>query len=777
MADTISSASPRPYSVRVAALILVLFGVAAYANSFWGAFVFDDVGDLVNNDRLHHLGSSVRLVKGSWRPVIFLTFAANYKMGGPHEGGYHAVNLAIHILAALTLFGLVRRTLLLEPYRERFRESGPWIAFVAALIWLVHPLQTESVTYIVQRYESAMGLFYLLTLYCLLRGSQSERRSLGWYSGAVLACLLGMGSKEVMVTAPLVALIFDRVFLADSWRVLVRRRWLLYGALFAAGIVLYIPVRAALGNDVQYVGFGNEQRKPYLYLLNETEVILYYLRLAIWPDPLCLDYAWPMTRHVGALILPFLVVTALFAACLWQFRRRPWLGFLGIAFFFILAPTSSFVPMADPAVEHRMYLPLAAVVVCQTVGGAEILRWCSRRYQWSDRQRVGITCAVVGVIVTIFTSLTVLRNMTYFDEELIWRDTVEKRPRNDYAIRALATLSLRRGRSDEALALFQRAAKLRPNEPATFRGLGRAYMSQGNVAQAIQNFQGALALEPDADSYQDLARLLLQSGKDQDAVEVASAGIRHFPQNAKLHLLLGAAYSHQGRGEEALAALQAALQLAPGSPNTQLALAQELLRQGKSEEAMGCLQECTRRNPEFAPAYNSIGLIHFDQGNSAQSVAAFGRAAKLRQDYPAYRLNLATALFELGNVAGAQEQYVVASRLSPNWMEDVMRMASGMLSSPKLGRDDKATVLRLAKHACYCTNNQQPRYLQVLAAAYAETGDFEKAAAVQQTAIGFLAPSSAEEISGAKERLATFKSGQPYRKPLEAAVKSPGGQK
>jgi hypothetical protein len=204
----------------------------AYHNSFHNPFIFDDHGNIVENVLVRQPLTNWRQLLASDRWLATLTLAGNYALGGLDVRGYHAVNLAIHLLAGLVLYDLVRRTLLLPGLAPRFGRGAPELALAVALLWLVHPLQTESVTYIIQRSESLMGLFYLLTLYCLLRGT-TARRGLPWYVGAVLCCGLGMGSKQVMVTAPLLALLYDRAFLALSWGTLCRRRWGLYLALAA----------------------------------------------------------------------------------------------------------------------------------------------------------------------------------------------------------------------------------------------------------------------------------------------------------------------------------------------------------------------------------------------------------------------------------------------------------------------------------------------------------------------------------------------------------------
>ena len=222
----------------------------------------------------------------SGRPVECLTLALNYALGGLNVWGYHAFNLTVHLVSALVLFGILRRTFEGEKLRDRFGAAAIWLAAAIALIWEVHPLQTESVTYIVQRSELLMGLFLLLTLYCTLRGSQSSRPR-AWYLAAVVSCALGMGSKEVMVGAPLIVLLYDRVFLASSFRELWQRRIGLYIGLAATWLILAVLVARTLHPAT---GFGIEGLTSWDYLKTEAGVIVYYLRLCFWPHPLVIDY-------------------------------------------------------------------------------------------------------------------------------------------------------------------------------------------------------------------------------------------------------------------------------------------------------------------------------------------------------------------------------------------------------------------------------------------------------------------------------------------------------
>ena len=264
-AQTLATAIAAPlWKLGAAVGLLVVAVCVPYANSFHGPFVFDDVPSIVANRSIRHLWSTQVLaaspdaITTTGRPVVNLSLAINFALGGLAVEGYHVVNLALHVLAALALLALVRRTLLLPMLSARFGQASTALAMVVALLWALHPLQTESVTYIVQRAEAMVGLFYLLTLYGLLRGATAVRPR-AWYAATVGICALGMASKEVMVSAPLLALVYDRIFLAGSFRESLRRRWGLWLALAATWALLALVFHLS-GSRGGSAGYGLHQQ-------------------------------------------------------------------------------------------------------------------------------------------------------------------------------------------------------------------------------------------------------------------------------------------------------------------------------------------------------------------------------------------------------------------------------------------------------------------------------------------------------------------------------------
>jgi hypothetical protein len=242
---------------------------------------------------------------------------------------------------------------------------------VITALWALHPLGTEAVSYITQRYESLTALFILLTFYCFLR-SLGSSHPLRWELLAALNSLIALGSKEVAVSVPILVLLFDRGFTAGTFRKAWQDRRPLYlGMLLAWACFAYIQLHAM---KRPFAGF--ELTTPWWrYALNQPAVILHYLRLTIWPHPLVFDYFWPVSKTWRPLLPGLLAMGVLLVFTGWALVKKPMLSFLPLIFFAILAPTSSVMPILDLAVEHRMYLPMIPVIAALVLA----LHWLWRR--------------------------------------------------------------------------------------------------------------------------------------------------------------------------------------------------------------------------------------------------------------------------------------------------------------------------------------------------------------------------------------------------------------
>ena len=479
---------------RILPLLLIAVGVLAYVTSLQAGFVFDDYARIVRNSRIRSLDDLPGLVTNTSRPLLKLSFAINYAFGGLEPVGYHAANLAIHLIAGLALYGVVRRTIAIR-YHEQVGAAGPWLAGATALLWLVHPLQTQAVTYVVQRGESLAGMLYLGTLYCAIRHVQASGRTTArriWLGAAVVASSLGMGAKEVMVTVPVAVWIYDFVFLARALPGRMRTRWPLHLGVAASWVVLF----GFIGPSNLFAG---EFARPELetagrleYALSQPEILLHYLRLALWPHPLCFDYLWPVAGDWRQIVPSLVAILALLAATLWGLIQRSWLGFAGAWFFLVLAPTSSVHPIVDLAVEHRMYLALAAPILVIVVGAHAILEPAGIR---------GRRCAAALVVMAtlVLGSLTAMRNLDYRSPLHLWQATVEVRPGSPRAHYNLANELQQAMRLEEAIEEFRAALELEPRSDV-HNNLGLALLDAGRPAESMPHYREALALDPGNDA-------------------------------------------------------------------------------------------------------------------------------------------------------------------------------------------------------------------------------------------------------------------------------------
>ena len=598
---SIAPASARTHSpealragARWLAPILIAATVAiAYHNSLTGPFVFDDRDSIVENPRIRSLATSL---SGTSRPVVALTLAANYALGGIDVRGYHVVNVAIHLLAALTLFAILRRTFASPRLAARYANAADGLALAAAALWAAHPLATQAVTYVIQRAESLAALFYLLTLYAAFRGASSARRARPWYALAAVACALGAASKPLVASAPLVVLLYDRFFLADSLRVALRRRGALYAGLAASWLV---AIALATSSPDTSAGFGLGSVSPLTFAAAQPGVVCHYLRLAFWPHPLVLDYGWPAVRSAADLVAPALVLATLAAFTLRESLRLSPAGFAGMWFFLVLAPSSSLFPIRDLAFEHRMYLPLVSPVVLAVVAGHELL---ARRMR-----RPKAAAALAALAIAAACGLTILRNHDYRSEIAIWSDVVVKRPLNARGHNNLGRALLRLRDPAGAMPHLVNAVRLAPDYPEARNNLGAALAEQGRLDDAMVQFRAALEIAPNmTDARMNLARALLRTSRFEEAVPQYEMLVRVRPANAEFHADLGTARAALGRLAEAVAAYQQALGLAPNAPEVHNNLGVALMRLGRRDEAVSHFREAVRLKPDFAPARQNL---------------------------------------------------------------------------------------------------------------------------------------------------------------------------
>jgi tetratricopeptide (TPR) repeat protein len=648
---------------------LALLALAAYADSFSVPFIFDDEYAIVDNP---NLGREAWLAwqappqsAAAGRPVVGLSLAINYALGKLNVTGYHVFNLAVHVAAGWLLWGLLRRTLERPPLAARLGAAGPWLAAVIAAVWLVHPLQTEAVTYVVQRSELLVGMFYLATLYCSARSWQSPHAG-RWQAAGVACCALGMASKEVMVSAPLLVLLYDRVFWAASWRELWDRRKRFYCGLAATWLILVVlmaggPRNRSVGFDLGFSGWQ--------YFLLQGWAIGHYLRLVFWPVGLCLDYGRQSIQMVSAgRILPGgLVVLGLLGLTLWALWRRPVWGFLGVWFFLILAPSSSFVPIiTEVAAEKRMYLPLAAVVTAAVIGGWLLIQRLRLR---AGRAGLGLAALIVAALA----ATTYARNLDYRTAVSIWTDTVAKNPGNAWAYQSLGKVDYDAGDYEAAIAAYRQALKLEPSLDEVDANLGAALFKQGKLQLAVEACTKALELNPrNIHAHNNLAKTLEGLNRDDEAAKHYQEALRVDSDYVSGRFNYAIFLFHHGKLDEAEHQLRAAIELRPLVAPPHNSLATVLSRQGHIAEAESELRTALALDPRFANAWANLAELLGMEFQSAadpkllaEAEHAAGRALTLEPNNSQFRTTAARILYLAGRRPEALAQLRAALQLDP----------------------------------------------------------------------------------------------------------------
>jgi tetratricopeptide (TPR) repeat protein len=586
-APTPPGAHPRR-TIAILIGVILIAGLSCYSNSLNGDFLFDDMESIPLNEHIRTLDPLELLnpptgLTVSGRPLLNLTLAVNYALGGYDVVGYHLANILIHLCVAVVLFALVRGTLLRPGVPARIQLAATGIAFAVGLLWVVHPLNTEVVSYVVQRGEGLAALFLLLTLYSLLRGAewgeQAQRLAapaaqdpalIGPYQQAaarssrndflaVVWCLLGMMSKESVAAAPVLALLYDRAFLSGSFAEALRRRRWVYVGLASTWLVLAYLVFAA-GGRAGTVGFVAGV-SPSRYAAAQSYWILHYLRLCFWPSPLVFDYGFAVAPWDAATLFSSCVILLVLGFTCTALVYQPAIGFLFAAFFALLAPSSSFVPISTQvAAERRMYLPLAAVVILTVLLAAKLL---ARLPAPQSRLR-GIALALLAVAALPLAVLTVLRNEDYRTPGAMWADTIEKAPNNPRAYTNFGQLLVENGRPAEGIPYLRRAIELDPLYIAPRCILGVALIRSGHTPEAVQAFREALAVDPDdPTAYINLAAALEANREHGEAVVWYRKTVERQPNNAEANFHLGLCLKAIGSQQEAEASFKRARELDP----------------------------------------------------------------------------------------------------------------------------------------------------------------------------------------------------------------------
>ncbi|MBW2109288.1 MAG: tetratricopeptide repeat protein [Deltaproteobacteria bacterium] len=602
-------------------LPFIVLAVLIYSNTLNAPLQFDDDTSILKNPyiRLTHLSledlwRTVSGVKGfSKRPVAHLSFALNYYFHRYRVAGYHGVNIAVHVLAGILLYGFIKTTLTLV------RTSGnaapvclqAWttpsgssmIALLSALLWLVHPIQTQSVTYIVQRMNSMAAMFFILSMVLYIKGRLSNKplRRAGWFSGCALSGLLALGSKEIAATLPFFILLYEWFFFQH-----LTMGWLKRNVAYMAGLsallclLLWIylgghPIRAVL-SGYRYHEFTVIQR-----VLTEFRVIIHYISLLVYPHPsrLNFDYNFSLSHGLMAPPTTALCMAGILGALAWAVgfaKRQPVVSFCVLWFFGNLVIESSVIGL-EIIYEHRVYLPSMLFFLPVLI---LIDRYCDKK--WA-------LFAVVGAVILVLGAWTYQRNAVWRDTVTFWTDCVKKSGRKPRPYNNLGLALYKQGRIDEARHCYQKALQLNPRYPQAHNNLGAVLVAKGELDKAVAHYLQALQIRPhDAEVYNNLGSAYYDQGKLDEAVACYSEALRIDPMCVDALNNLGLALAAQEKYSEALKLFLKAVKLMPEHVEARNNLGTALFRLGRVDEAIVQFSEALRINPKHQGARRNLHI-------------------------------------------------------------------------------------------------------------------------------------------------------------------------
>ena len=544
-------------------LFLSLIVFLIYSNTLKSPFLFDDVHVIPDNPSIRltnlNLDELTRAASGG-RPIAKVSFALNYYFHKYDVLGYHLINILIHITTGFFLYLLAQMTLSLLSRRSE-QSFHKWIPFFTAMIWLVHPIQTQSVSYIVQRMNSLAAMFYVLSL--LLYGKARLHENLNKRGLLFAACfvsgLFSLGSKEIAATLPFIIFLYEWYFFQDLSRVWLRRHLLPVGGILLIFVVvslLYLggnPFERIL-TDYKTYPFNMAER-----VLTEFRVVIYYISLLILPHPsrLNVDYDFSISRSLmdpPSTLLCLLLIAGLIGLASYRPKKRLLLSFTILWFFGNLVIESSVIAL-DIIFEHRTYLPSMFVFF--------LVVTLMFRYVKPKEIGIGILCAVS----ILFSIWSYERNNVWRDDMSLWADCAEKSPNKARPHTNLGVALWQRGKTKQAMEHYTKALRVNPNYIDAHNNLGIILRRQGRLEEAAEHFSTVLRIDPDyREAHNNLGNTFSGLGRLDEAINHYKEALRIDPHDAVAHYNLGNTLGHQQKFKEARSHYEAALRIRPDFP-------------------------------------------------------------------------------------------------------------------------------------------------------------------------------------------------------------------
>ena len=624
-------------------LVLMVLGFLIYSNTFFSPFVFDDFG-AIDNSPIRHLNLPIFLEAFNTRFIVGLSLAFNYALGKENVVGYHLFNTLVHVLNSFLVYQFVCLTFSAmggSASGGRTSKASPkLLGFLTALIFLTHPIQTQTVNYIWQRATSLATFFYLGAI--LFYGKARLKSSLRDYGICLLLTVLGMFTKEIVFTLPLAIGLYEVIFLRQLplktaqkilfWLPLALTLLLIPWTMTQANehtLGLVRPADARFdpqsGNLFQSLwkmtNTSSPKRMPEKdFVLTELNVLRTYLRLFVLPLHQNVDYDYPRARSLlePNTFLSFLLLMSLLILGVGLLKRHPLLAF-GIFWFFLTTSVEALVAQEEFIFEHRMYLPMVGFGVFFVTAMSEFFKDHPRRLTW-----------VMLGIVACTSFLTYQRNLVWRDEFTLWDDAIKKSPKKARPYNGRGSVAALTGRLDQALADFNKAIELQPTFADFYVNRGDVYTEKRLFDKALLDYNKAIELVPRFYiAYNRRSSMHYKMGLFDQALADSNKAIEINPAFAISYVNRGVTYADRGLLDKAFAEYNKAIELEPNLALAYLNRGYAHKKRGDLDKALADCNKVIKINPNLADGYNSRAVCYKDKGLLKLALSDLTHAIKI----------------------------------------------------------------------------------------------------------------------------------------------------
>jgi len=728
----------------LALIIIALVAAVIYSNIYHSPFVFDDTCQIVEKTSIRHLDnyfSFEQLLKP--RAIVDLTFALNYKFGKLNVFGYHLVNVFIHILNGFIVYFLaliifkqlsapsipkflnssIPKSSIIHPSNFsifNFQFSIHLMSLFAALIFIAHPIQTQAVTYTVQRYASIAAMFYMASVLFYLKArieaesSKQKAQSMklkgesgkikaessklkaqnikqkaeskndegrrpvllplsfelsALYSLSILCGMLAFLSKQNTASLPGAILLVEYLFVDRTWQGWKRKipwfavaftLWFLF-VLYVSGFFGGSSAGTGLLEDVSDLMQETDIVSRWSYLCTQFNVLVIYIRLLFLPIGQNLDYMYPFKGGFfdGYTSLAFLFLAGIVALGIWNIKKRPVIAF-GIFWFFItLSVESSIIPIRDALYEHRLYLVMFgfAVLIPRLI------------FHFLSTRKMLIATVSVFIIFSLGTA-TFLRNIVWQNRVSLWSDVVSKSSRNPKGWNNWGNALLKLDKPDDAIEKLKKALNIKPDYVEAWNNWGNALLKLDKPDDAIEKLKKALNIKPDyAEAWNNWGSALVSLGRFEEAALQFKRALKIKPGIAEAWLNWSSVLLDIGKPEEAIIKSKMAIDIMPDYAQAWYRYGNALFKAGKLEESLQCFEKATDMDPLNIGVWNNWGCALAVAGRSDDAIQKFEKALTIDLNHVSSLCNLGKALFLKGQNWSAIEKFKKATSIKPDYVD------------------------------------------------------------------------------------------------------------